>query len=165
MFPPSAFEGSTDTVRGGFDDSTRRYIERAQIVFDDLRELASQLAALMVLAAAADRTANVDHPMFVVAVQRWSDSQEAVRALRPSALAAHHHLHLSKAARLFGAAIDAMRVAGTLVGRSESALGTLKSAWQEMVHTSNALPGFHSVDLQQACCACHGPARIRLAGN
>ncbi|WP_318834896.1 hypothetical protein [Burkholderia cepacia] len=134
-------------------------------MFEDLRELASQLGALMVLAATGDGAADIDHPMFAVSIQRWSESSDAAQALRPSPLTAHHHRHLTRAAQLFGASIDAMRLAGTLVGRTESAFRTLKRAWEEMEYTSNALPGFHTVDLQQACCACHAPQRVLLAGH
>jgi hypothetical protein len=165
MYRPSTPEALADPLSAWADDSTRRYIESAHVVFEDLRELASQLSALMVLAAIGDRAADIDHPMLAIAIERWSESFNAAQVLRPSPLTAHHHKHLTRAARRFGTAIEAMRVAGTFVGRTNSALRALKEAWEEMVFTSNALPGFYTVDLKQACCACHAPQRVQLAGH
>lgn len=166
MSPLSTLEFSaSDLAPERMDDATRRYIAEAQIAFDDLREIASQLAALLVLAGTADRAADIDHPMLAVAIQRWSATRERVNALTPSSFTAHHYRHLLRGVELYGDVFDAMQKAGILVGRIGSPLAILKAAWREMVHTSNALPGFYTVDLQQACCACHAPSRIRLAGH
>ncbi len=146
-------------VPGPFDDATRRYIEAAQPAFEDLRDVASQLAGLMVLAASGASTATIDHPMVAVATERWRAARDETRALRPSPQAAHHHRHLVRAAERIGEVLAALREAGTFKSRIATPLPLLRGAWQEILHTANALPGFRTLDLEQACCAAHAKRR------
>lgn len=144
------------------EQAIRAYIKQSRAVFEDLREIATQLAALLVLAAMEDRSACAEHPMFASALQRLDVAIDEASALQPAPLVAHHHRHLMRAVRLFRKTEEAMTGAGRLVGETAPVLALLKSAWQEMVHTSKALPGFHTVDLQQACCAAHVSARTSV---
>jgi hypothetical protein len=147
--------GPEPTVR----DEVRDYIAHAQQPFDDLRDAASQIAGLLVLAASGARSAGAPHPMLAVASQRWREASDAAHSLPAPPAARHHHFHLIQAAELLGEALDGLNERGLLGARSDSALDTVKRAWAEIVHAANALPGFATVDFGQACCAPH--ARLR----
>ena len=49
--------------REKIDDETVAYILKAQKYFEDLRQVAAQLAGLLALAAAGGKSATPDHPM------------------------------------------------------------------------------------------------------
>lgn len=147
---------------GVLDDATRRYILAAQPVFDDLRDVAAQLAGLMVLAGSGASSAAIDHPMVQVAAERWRGAREGARALRAPAAAAHHHHHLVRTAEIVGRVLGAVRDDAGLVGRLGTPLPLLNAAWREVEHTAAALPGFRTLDLTQACCAIHAKQRQGL---
>ncbi len=140
-------------------DTLVAYMARAKTAFDDLRDVASQLAALMVLAGSGSRAATLDHPMLCVAAERWRAANDSVRSLRPPTGSHGHHYHLVMAAQRLGEDLGAMGAAGTLVGRLGTPLHLLKAAWQEIVFVSRALPGFALVDFDQCCCAMHAKLR------
>jgi hypothetical protein len=145
-----------------FDDAMRRYLAEARPAFDELRDVTSQLAGLMVLAASGAGVATTDHPMWAVATERGWAACEVVRSLRVPPPARHHHRHMVWAAEALGGTIATMREAGTRAGRLNAPLGLLKTAWQEIVHAADALPGFGTIDMQQTCCAAHAKLRITL---
>ncbi|MCX5520795.1 hypothetical protein OSH10_20345 [Kaistia defluvii] len=144
---------------GGLDDATLAYIEAAESCFEDLRQVAAQLAGLLLLAASGARSAGPHHPMLAVAADLFDSARDATLRLTPrSSLARHHHRHLRIAAENLAKTLDLLRV--TPADRQAVAAPTqrLTSAWQELGHASRALPGFDLVDFSQSCCAEHRPA-------
>ncbi len=54
------------------DDATATYIVENQKCFEDLKQVASQLAGLLVLAAAGSKEALPDHPMLAGRARAFS---------------------------------------------------------------------------------------------
>ena len=144
-------------------EMTRQYIDAAQFVFYDLREVARQLATLALFAEFRLTPCTGDHPLMFMAEQRFSVAREQSGSLRPSFLGAHHHRHLVLAIERFGDAITLLRKMRPSVGHCGAALSMLRSAWQEMMQTSRALPGFDTIDVSQSCCGCMDLHRINPA--
>ena len=65
------------------DDATAAYIVENQKCFEDLKQVASQLAGLLVLAAAGSKEAMPDHPMLDAARELFREADDAVRSARP----------------------------------------------------------------------------------
>ena len=144
----------------GLDDRTLAYVVASRPVFDQIRQASSQLAGLLVLAAAGGRSAQ-DHPMFALALAAHDEARDGLGALRPPDGAMHHHRHLLQAAYAMSAALDA---AGQSLHRHDDASldaisVPLRRALQELHWATAALPGFTLVDLAGACCAPHAAAR------
>lgn len=143
----------------GLDDATLAYIEAAESCFEDLRQVAAQLAGLLLLAASGARSAGPHHPMLAVAADLFDAARAATLRLTPrSPLAKHHHLHLRAASALLTEALGKLRVSRLDRESVTAPTQRLADAWQELGHASRALPGFDLVDFSQACCAEHRPA-------
>ncbi|CAM2188113.1 conserved hypothetical protein [Paraburkholderia sacchari] len=151
-------------MTSGQFDATRRYIELSQPVFDELRDIAGQLATLLLAAATNDKFLVVEHPALEVVAHRLDEARQQAAALRPPAMALHHHHHLSAALERFGDTIETMRLKGRLIGHDDDGLGALKIAWREMQYVSRALPGFETIDVERGCCQMCAD-RSRLTGN
>ncbi len=54
------------------DDATATYIVENQRCFEDFKQVASQLAGLLVLAAAGSKEATPDHPMLLMRPRTFS---------------------------------------------------------------------------------------------
>jgi uncharacterized protein (DUF3084 family) len=146
---------------GGLDDATLAYIEAAEGCFEDLRQVAAQLAGLLLLSASGARSAGPHHPMQAVAADLFDAARDATLRLNPrSPLAKHHHLHLRAATENLAETLALLRSGPS--GREGVTAPTQKltSAWQELSHASRALPGFDLVDFSQACCAEHRPTAV-----
>jgi hypothetical protein len=110
----------------------------------------------MVLAVASKAGA-AGHPMLDLARAAWAQAIESVRSMRPPPRGAHHHRHLTLAARDIGDALDAVRL--HLRGADDAAtnvvMGRLRQGFEELRHAAAALPGFEMVGFAQGCCARH----------
>ena len=80
--------------RENIDDETVAYILPAQKYFEDLRQVAAQLAGLLVLAAAGSKSAPPDHPMLEVAKQLHKSATAGIRGLRATERASAHRDYL-----------------------------------------------------------------------
>ena len=144
---------------GGLDDATLAYIEAAENCFEDLRQVAAQLAGLLLLAATGARSAGPHHPMLAVAADLFDYARDATLRLTPrSPLARHHHLHLKAAVEKLAETLALLRIAPADRESVTAPTQKLTSAWHELGHASRALPGFDLVDFSQSCCAEHRPA-------
>ncbi len=129
------------------DDRTVAYIQSAQAWFEDLKQVAAQLAGLLVLAAAGSKNAETpDHPMLLSAEQAYRNAADGLRSARVPARAEMHHDRLLRAAAKLHAALVAMR------GKSD-ALGLLEDAYAELRLASRTLPGFQMIAFERGCCA------------
>lgn len=132
------------------------YLEAARAPFEDLRQVVTQIAALLILAASGSRDWR-DHPMIDVTVEAWRRVDDAIRAVNVPDEAAHVHHHFVKAGRGVAEAIEiiATRRAKFDDAALDAALAAIKIAQQEMQWSSAAVPGLEVVDFSQGCCAMH----------
>ena len=122
------------------DDQTTSYILSAQVYFEDLKQVASQLAGLLVLEAAG---AAPDHPMLASAGQAYKNAADGLKSLRVPTQARAHHNHLLAAAAKLNEALLA----------SGDTLRLLEGAYAELRSASRRLPGFRMISFEQGCCA------------
>lgn len=122
------------------DDKTVEYILAAQTWFEDLKQVAAQLAGLLVLEAAG---AAKDHPMRLSAAQAYKSAVDGLRSARVPPRARPHHDHLVAAS---GKLNDALSAKG-------DPLVFLESAYAELRSASRTLPGFQMISFEHGCCA------------
>jgi hypothetical protein len=130
------------------DDATAAYIVENQKCFEDLKQVASQLAGLLVLAAAGSKEAVPDHPMIDLARELYREADEAVRRARPTERARQHHEHIARAAASIGIALS--ETGGAL--NVDRILVPLRAGYTELERAADALPGFEKVSYARACC-------------
>lgn len=129
------------------DDATAVYILETRKCFEDLRQVTSQIAGVLVLAAAGGKSATPDHPMLAAAAELHRAALDEVRGVHPTERAQAHHLCLTQAA-------DALTVALAASERMEvdSVLIPVRAAYAHLQRAANTLPGFEMVMFEQGCC-------------
>jgi hypothetical protein len=125
------------------DDQTAAYIIVTQKYFEDLKQVAGQIAGLLVLAAARSKDTGPDHPMLRSAEQLYKQAAEGLRSVSVSARARIHHDHLLKALAQLGGALS----------NAGDPLVQLQAAYAELRSASRTLPGFQMMSFERACCA------------
>ena len=137
------------------DDRTVSYVLATERAFDDLRQVASQLAGLLVLAASGAKSATPDHPMMEAARSLCDEAGDAVRHAHPTDRALPHHRHVLQAAAAIGLALaEAREHFGN--GRPsdiDSILTPLRVGYEHLRRASDLLPGFELIGFGQACCS------------
>jgi hypothetical protein len=128
------------------DDQTVAYVLATHTPFEDLKQVAAQLAGLLVLSAAGASNASCDHPLLSTAEQLHRAAEHAVRGAKVTTRARMHHHHLLLAVARLDQALSSARVAGDPLLQLESAYAELRSA-------SRALPGFEMMSFERGCCA------------
>jgi hypothetical protein len=124
------------------DDQTVAYVMTAQKHFEDLKQVAAQLAGFLVLAESGSRTAVPDHPMFTSARELSCSARDGIRGARVTPRTRAHHAHLVNAAAMLDGAFS-----------SADPLQLLQSAYSELRAASKALPGFEMISFACGCCA------------
>jgi hypothetical protein len=130
------------------DDGTTAYILENQKYFEDLRQVAAQLAGLLVLNAAGSKSAGPHHPMLDAADQLYRETVESMRHARVTSRARQHHHYLLQASAALRTALSAAHV-GLAV---DPVLTPLRAAYAHLQRASNELPGFEMVAFDQGCC-------------
>jgi hypothetical protein len=132
------------------DDVTAAYILETRKCFEDLRQVAAQIAGVLVLAAAGGASATPDHPMLDAAAELHGAACEQLRGIRPTPRARAHHHCLIQAA-------DALAIALMAAKRMEvdPILLPVRAAYAHLQRASDTLPGFEMVAFSQGCCAVH----------
>jgi hypothetical protein len=130
------------------DDETGAYIVENQKCFEDLKQVASQLAGLLVLAASGSKEAAPDHPMLQMARELFREANDDLRRARPTLRARRHHEHLARAAASIGIALK-QATAGLNI---DPILIPLRAGYTELERAADALPGFEKVAYERACC-------------
>lgn len=128
------------------DDQTVAYIMAAQPCFEDLKQVASQLAGLLVLKSSGSKSVTPDHPMLLSAMQSHQNATHSLRAARVSARAREHHTYLLQASAQLGASLRAMR-------NNADPLVPLENAYAQLRSASKTLPGFQMISFERGCCA------------
>jgi hypothetical protein len=136
------------------DDATALYIVENQNCFEDLKQVAAQLAGLLVLAASGSKEASPDHPTLLSARELFREADQLLRGARPTERAQKHHIHVSKAAVMIGAALQEVD-RGFNVDR---VLIPLRSGYAQLELAADSLPGFEKISYGHACC---GRGRIQ----
>ena len=122
------------------DDQTTAYILAVQVYFEDLKQVAAQLAGLLVLEAAG---AAPDHPMLASAGQAYKNAADGLKSVRATTRTRAHHGHLLAAAAKLNEA---------LLARGDT-LRLLEGAYAELRAASRTLPGFRMISFERGCCA------------
>ena len=151
----SAFAPSTAEVAETFGERDITYIETAKPVFEDMRQIVSQLAGLLLLSEAVSGHGFVVRDLLARSHELLADASAAVDALKPSARGQHHHLHMRKAIEELVTSLTMAEETAKGLNLGDRGFRAVTVAWQELIHASNALPGFERVDLSQSCCAQH----------
>jgi hypothetical protein len=136
------------------DDATAAYIVENQKCFEDLKQVAAQLAGLLVLAAAGSKEAAPDHPTLLSARELFREADQSLRSARPTERARRHHAHVATAAAMIGAALQEVDGAFNV----DRILIPLRSGYTELERAADALPGFEKISYEHACC---GRGRIQ----
>ena len=127
------------------DEQTAAYIIEVHKYFEDLRQVASQLAGLMVLAAASGKSTAPDHPMLEAARRLHQEASDGLFSTRSTERARVHRHCLVEAAADLGRSLAQPEV--------DLALAPLRAAYAQLESASRALPGFEMVSFEHACCA------------
>ena len=141
------------------DDQTVAYVLDAQTYFEDLKQVAAQLAGFIVLQASGSKSAAPDHPMLAAAEQVHKNAADGLRSARVAARVRTHHDHLLEASARLDTALLAIRGGG-------DALPSLERTWAELRSASRTLPGFQTISFERGCCAeAHRPNGPLCAGG
>jgi hypothetical protein len=134
------------------DDVTAAYILETRKCFEDLRQVAAQIAGVLVLAAAGGKTATPDHPMLAAAAELHGAAFDEVRSVRPTGRARAHHHCLMQAAQALS---NALAIALSASPRMEvdSILPPVRAAYAHLQRAADTLPGFEMVAFERGCCA------------
>jgi hypothetical protein len=130
------------------DDATAAYIVENQRCFEDLKQVASQLAGLLVLAAAGSKEAAPDHPALGAARVLFREANDALLQAHPTERSRRHYEHLAQAAALIGVALK--EASGKM--NMDRTLAPLRAGYTELERAADALPGFEKVSYARACC-------------
>ena len=130
------------------DDATAAYIVENRRCFEDLKQVASQLAGLLVLKAAGSKEAAPDHPTLAAARELFREASDVLQRACPTERALKHHAHLTRAGVSIGVALKEAG-AGLHVDRT---LIPLRAGYMELERAADALPGFEKVSYARACC-------------
>jgi len=134
------------------DDRTTAYVIAAQPVFEDLRQVAAQLAGLLVLAATGSKDSTPDHPMLAASRQVLAQAQEGMTRAA-AGVTAHARPHYAHVAHAAGALEHALARAGAWPLAVDAVLLPLRDACDHLQQAASTLPGFAMVSFEQACCA------------
>jgi len=146
------------------DDRTTAYILATRRPFEDIRQVASQLAGLLVLAASGAQRATADEPMLAGARGLFDRAAAELRGARPGLRARAHHSCLLQAVTLIDTALSlaSAGVSERQRGDIDSILAPLKAGYGQLQEAANQLPGFELVALGQGCCSV---GHVGLAGQ
>lgn len=142
-------------LRAEPDEAVASYGLEMSRPFEDLRQVAAQLAGVLLLVTAGSRAAAWGHPALPLAEDMYQLAMDRIRSATVPKGAAHHHHHLVKAGMLIGDALKSCKSARLLGTDVDSALSSLKKGWEQLQWTAAAVPGFEAVAFDRACCAEH----------
>lgn len=142
------------------DDRTTAYVLAAQPVFEDLRQVAAQLAGLLVLAATGSKESTPDHPMLAASTQVLAKAEDGMKgaAALVTDRARPHYAHVASAASSVRRALTCAQAWPLAPPEIDAVLAPLRDAYDHLQQASSALPGFSVVSFEQACCGVHLPA-------
>jgi hypothetical protein len=160
--PPAARErddATRDILAARVDDRALRYLVDVHPAFEGFRTAASQLAGLLILAAAGARSGEPDLALLNAARLTYAEARDKFLGLAVSEPVRHIHRHLREAADGLGATFAEVESGGRATRGpfdGARALAVLKAAYRHLQHVSRLTPGFRLVDTRDSCCGCAG---------
>src|SRR3954470_14374865 len=132
------------------DDRTTAYVIAAQPLFEDLRQVAAQLAGLLVLAATGAASATPDHPMLEASQRVFARAADALQRTAPSSheRTRSHHRQLRDASDALARALAAAHGWPLHV---DAVMIALREAYRHLQRAASDLPGFEMVSFEHAC--------------
>jgi hypothetical protein len=153
---PERDDATRDVLAARLDDRSQRYLVDMHPAFAAFRTVASQLAGLLVLAAAGANSGAPDRALLEAASLTYREASDKFRGLTAGARVQHVHHHLSEAARGIGATLAAVdRQVNARPGAAfdvTEALHLLRPAYRHLQFVSQLAPGFRLVETRDACC-------------
>jgi hypothetical protein len=156
---PPSYDMTAASASPDLGEQDREYILLAQPVFEDLRQIVNLLAGFMLVSQAAPAHGFVAGDLTMRSRALLDEARQQFERLTPGPRSRHHFLHLQRAFARIEDALGASRESRIGLDPGDRGLADLSAAWREMIHVSNALPGFERVDLSQSCCAQHFATR------
>jgi hypothetical protein len=138
----------TATQSEHLEDATVTYILETRKAFEDLRQVAAQLAGLLVLEAAGAQSGIPEHPMLAMAEQMYGDAIDGIQRARVTERARRHHECLLQVADAIRRALDAAHRSLAI----DPILIPLRIAYAQLQAAASELPGFEMVSFEQGCC-------------
>jgi len=137
------------------DDRTVAYVVESQPLFEDLRQVAAQVAGLLVLAATGSREASPEHPMLAAADGLFAQTVDGLARIKAGDQVRPHLDSLRQAAVSLRTALTAARalLAAPRAGDFDVVLVPLRAGYRHLEQATRALPGFRMVAFEQGCCA------------
>jgi hypothetical protein len=132
------------------DGNTAAYVLHTRPAFEDLRQVASQVAGLLVLAASGASTAAPDHPLLTLARELHQHASDALHSASVPAPAREHHAGMLLAA---GALHESLQCAAAGLLAFDRILIPLRRAYNHLERASRTLPGYEMVSFEHACCS------------
>jgi len=123
------------------DDQTTAYILATQPYFEDLKQVAAQLAGLLVLSASGAKSATPLQPT----EQLYKKAADGLKSVRVTNRARRHHDSLEAALAKLGDALSSAKGTG-------DALIPLESAYADLRTASKTLPGYEMISFESCCC-------------
>ena len=123
------------------DDQTVAYILATQTYFEDLKQVAAQLAGLLVLSASGSKSA----VPLQCTEQLYRNAADGLQSVRVTIRARRHHESLQAALAKLGDALSSAKGTG-------DALIPLESAYADLRSAAKTLPGFEMVSFDNCCC-------------
>ena len=123
------------------DDQTIAYTLISQTYFEDLKQVAAQLAGLLVLSAAGSKSTAPLQPT----EELYRHAADGIKSIHVTTRARRHHDCLQAALAKLGDALSSAKGTGDPLIPLESAYADLRSA-------SKTLPGFEMVSFESCCC-------------
>ena len=156
--PGERLEDSASSAQERLDDRTVAYVLATRPAFEDLKQVAAQLAGLLVLVAAGSCAAGPEHPILTVAHRILAEVDDVLGAAAPSPAAlAHHRLLVRAAASLRRACVRAQERLSPGGDDLDAILALVRDAYAHLGNAARRLPGFQLVALERACCS-RGPS-------
>lgn len=131
------------------DDATVAYMVETRRSLENLRQVAAQLAGLLVLEASGAKSEVPHHPMLAAAEELYREAADHVRAAHATERARRHHYHLTAAAAAIQRALLAARQSLAV----DPILSPLRDAYEHLRGAANETPGFEMVAFSHGCCA------------
>src|SRR6185295_7722871 len=136
------------------DDRAVAYVIAAQPVFEDLRQIAAQLAGLLVLAATGSKESTPDHPMLAASRQVLAKAEDEVKSAA-ALVTGGTRPHYTRVTAAASSLRRALACAESWPLDVDAVLAPLRDAYDSLQQASSALPGFPVVSFEQACCSVH----------
>jgi hypothetical protein len=123
--------------------------------YDALRRLVGRAAGLLVLAQTSQRREIVDLPAVAIAREQWREVTATLADLKAPRGCERYVEHLTRAARLVGACLDALEASANRETIDMAlALDRIAAAYRLVQLCSIDKLGMTMVDFRQSCCNC-----------